>query len=69
MKQVAIRERVLIAACFILVSCLDYYSTLKMEAKCSSETSFHFNGLHGVTSQKIELFTTTVVRTSNPTGG
>jgi hypothetical protein len=26
-------------ACFLLVSCLAYYSTLKMEAVCSSETS------------------------------
>jgi hypothetical protein len=26
-----------------------------------------FNGLHGVISQKIELFITTAVRTSNPT--
>jgi hypothetical protein len=26
-----------------------------------------FNGLHGVISQKMELFITTVVRTSNPT--
>jgi hypothetical protein len=26
-----------------------------------------FNGLHGVISQKIVIFITTVVRTSNPT--
>jgi hypothetical protein len=28
-----------------------------------------FDGLHGVISQKIELFITTAVRTSNPTQG
>jgi hypothetical protein len=27
-----------------------------MEAVCSSETSVDFNGLHGVITQKIELF-------------
>jgi hypothetical protein len=27
----------------------------------------NFNRLHGITSQKIELFITTAVRTSNPT--
>jgi hypothetical protein len=36
-------------------SCL-VYSTLKMEAMCSSETRLTFNGLHGGISQKIELF-------------
>jgi hypothetical protein len=30
------------AACFILVSCLPYSSTLKMEATCSSKTSLDF---------------------------
>jgi hypothetical protein len=44
-----------------------YYSTLKMEAACSSGTSVTFNGLHGDISQKIELFITTAVETSNPT--
>jgi hypothetical protein len=32
----------LLAACFTLVSCLGYYSTMKMEATCSSETSVDF---------------------------
>jgi hypothetical protein len=32
----------LFATCFILVSCLTYYSTMKMEDKCSSETSVDF---------------------------
>jgi hypothetical protein len=35
-----------------------------MEVICFSETFFDFNGLHGVISQKIELFITTAVRTS-----
>jgi hypothetical protein len=38
-----------------------------MEATCCFETSDNFYGLHGVLSQKIELFITTAVRTSNPT--
>jgi hypothetical protein len=33
----------LLDACFTLVSCLAYYSTLKMEATCSSETFFDFH--------------------------
>jgi hypothetical protein len=37
-----------------------------MEATCSSETSADLNGIHGVISQKAELFLTTDVRTSNP---
>jgi hypothetical protein len=32
----------ILAACFMLVSCLAYFSTLKMEATCSSETSADF---------------------------
>jgi hypothetical protein len=30
------------SVCFALVSCMAYSSTLKMEAKCSSETSVDF---------------------------
>jgi hypothetical protein len=45
---------------------LAYSSILKMEAKCPSETSVDFfNRLHGVISQKIELFITTSVRRYN----
>jgi hypothetical protein len=32
----------LLAVCFMLVSCLSYTSTLKMEATCSSETVVDF---------------------------
>jgi hypothetical protein len=38
---------------------------MKMEEIFSSETSVHLQGLHGVISHKIQLFTTTAVRTSN----
>jgi hypothetical protein len=44
------------ATCFTLVSCLAYSSMHRMEATCSSVTSVDFNRLHGVISQKIELF-------------
>jgi hypothetical protein len=40
--------------CFMLVSCLAYFSTLKMEATFSSEISVY--GLYGVFSQKTEHF-------------
>jgi hypothetical protein len=50
-----------------LVSCLAYASTLKMEATCSSKMLANFNGLRDVIPQKVELFITTVERTSNPT--
>jgi hypothetical protein len=43
----------------------EYSSTLKMEAICYSEVSLDI--LHGSISQKIVLFITTAVRTSNPT--
>jgi hypothetical protein len=45
-----------VAVVFKLVSCLLYSSTLKREAICYSETSVNFNGVHGVISQKTELF-------------
>jgi hypothetical protein len=38
-----------------------------MEAISSSETSGATYGLHGVISQKMILFITTAVKTSNPT--
>jgi hypothetical protein len=50
----------------VLISCLAYSSTLKIEVKCFSETSLTFNGIHGVISQTIEFFMSTAVRTSNP---
>jgi hypothetical protein len=42
------------AACFRLVSCLVYSSTLKMEAICSSEKSVHFHRItcHYIPSHK-----------------
>jgi hypothetical protein len=42
------------------------FSTLKMDAIWSSETSVD-NGLHGVIYQKMVLFVITAMRTSNPT--
>jgi hypothetical protein len=40
---------------------------LEVEANVSLKRSLNFNRQHGVISQKIELFITTIVRTSNPT--
>jgi hypothetical protein len=57
----------LLAACFMLASCLAYSSILKMEATCSSETSVDFQRLTGVISQKTELFKITTANASNPT--
>jgi hypothetical protein len=33
----------MLSACFMLLSCLAYSSALKMEMKCSSDTSFDFH--------------------------
>jgi hypothetical protein len=52
---------------FTLVSCLAYSFMLKMEVTCSSTHWLSFNRIHGIMSQKTELFITTTVRTSNPT--
>jgi hypothetical protein len=41
---------------FMLVSCLAYNRTLKVERASSPKSRFNFNELHGVISQKIELF-------------
>jgi hypothetical protein len=38
---------------------------MKLEAALSSETSVVFTGLHGVISQKIEIFVVTALRVSN----
>jgi hypothetical protein len=35
-------SRALLAACFILVSCMAYFFTLKMEVTCCCETSVDF---------------------------
>jgi hypothetical protein len=49
---------------FMLVSC-SAYSTLKMEAICPLKRRTTFNRPHSVISQKIILFLTTAVKTSN----
>jgi hypothetical protein len=51
----------------MLVSFLPYSSSLNMEAICSSKHELTFNRLHGIISQKKELFITTTMRTSNAT--
>jgi hypothetical protein len=53
----------LVHAGFLLVS----FFNPKDEAKISSEMSMIFNGLQDVITQKIELFISTGVRTSDPT--
>jgi hypothetical protein len=59
----------LLATCFMLVCCLPYSSTLKMEVTCSSDNvgwlSTYY--LQRVISQKTGLFIITAVRTLNPT--
>jgi hypothetical protein len=53
--------------CIMLLSYLAYPFTLKIEATCSLDHWSTFNGLHGIISQKPELFITTALRTSSPT--
>jgi hypothetical protein len=43
-------------ACFLLVSCLAYSPTLKIEAICSSKPLWFSSRLHDITSQKKVLF-------------
>jgi hypothetical protein len=52
---------------FTMVSYPAYSSTLLMEAICASETSVDFQRTTRLISQKIALFITTAVRTSDPT--
>jgi hypothetical protein len=59
------RESELHATCPILVPCFVYSSIIIMQAKCSSETSLNFNGIHGFISQKTEHFIIITVRTSD----
>jgi hypothetical protein len=55
------------SAC-MLISSLAYSSNLKVEVTCFiKNVSMTFNGLHGVISQKAEVFIMATVRTSNPT--
>jgi hypothetical protein len=56
----------LLATCFMLLFCFAYSSTLKMDVACFSETSADFNRLHGVISQKIQLFSGTLACMSHP---
>jgi hypothetical protein len=53
---ISLKIEVLFATCFMLVSLVAYFSTLMLRATCFSETSVNFNGPHGVTSQKVEVF-------------
>jgi hypothetical protein len=45
---------------------IDASFRVKMGATFSSEMSAYFTGLHGVISQKTEVFIAAAVRTSNP---
>jgi hypothetical protein len=58
-----VSEEHIASICFMLVSRLADFSTLKTEATYSSDTKVTFNGLHGVISQMIEAFLITAVRT------
>jgi hypothetical protein len=51
----------------MIVSSFSYSSTLKRERHVDPKRRLVFNGVHGIIFQKIELFITTAVRTSNPT--
>jgi hypothetical protein len=55
-KQVATSALAIHATCFTLPSSLAYSLILKMEATSSSKCQLTFNELHGVISQKTELF-------------
>jgi hypothetical protein len=54
-----------VESCSVLLVCLAYSYTLKMEAVCSSEASINHQATN-ITSQKIVFFIVTAVRISNP---
>jgi hypothetical protein len=54
-------EAALLTARFMLVYCLTYTSTLKMEALWSPKRQLTFNGLHGYISHTIELFNDIII--------
>jgi hypothetical protein len=56
MHEISMTCFLLFATCFMLVSCLAYSSTLKMEATYFSETSVDFQRTDGVKFQKLCLF-------------
>lgn len=60
MKQVP-----LLANYFMLISCLDYSSTLRWRRHVPSKHQLIFKRIHGIISQKIDLFITAAVRTSD----
>jgi hypothetical protein len=53
-------------ACYLLHAGFLVCSTVKVEVTCSSKRRLALKGLHGVTFQKLELFITIAVRTTNP---
>jgi hypothetical protein len=54
----------ILAACFMLVSCVAYFSTVKTEAICSFETSVHFHrSIRSYISDDTTLQNTEVVQT------
>jgi hypothetical protein len=57
----------LLVTCLKPLLCLAYTSTMKMEAKCSSETSLIFIELHDVVFQKTEFFEAVTVQTNTKT--
>jgi hypothetical protein len=67
-RQNPLLETSLPAACFMLVSCLAYSSTLKMEATFPLKRRLNFIGLHSVKPQKKERLIVTIMRTPKPRG-
>jgi hypothetical protein len=59
--------RVLLAVCFMLVSCLAYSSTLKREVICSSETPVDFQRTTWRYIPKVRTLLNHGLETSNPT--
>jgi hypothetical protein len=59
-------QAISLSLAFTLVSRSAYSLTLKMEQTFYSKSRLAFNRLHDVIPQKIEIFITTIVRTSNP---
>jgi uncharacterized protein YsxB (DUF464 family) len=49
----------------MLLASWAYFSALKIEAVCSSETSVTYTGIHGVASQRTVMLAVTALRSTN----
>jgi hypothetical protein len=65
LKSMSSKKRALLVACILLVSCLAYYSALKVGAICSSETSDDFHSVTPRRQNSLNVFPSVHFKTSH----